>query len=1391
MTGACINDLGDCADDDPCTTDSCDPLTGACVNEDLGCTDDDPCTGNDACDTATGACGGEPVDCTDESVCTNDSCDPQTGQCINEDPGCTDDDPCTADDKCNPETGACAGVAIECADDDPCTTDTCDPETGACVNEDLGCTDDDACTAADSCDPATGLCAGQPVDCTDDDACTDDSCDPDTGDCVAEPVECSDDDPCTVEDKCQPGTGACLGQPNECEDDNSCTDDSCDPDTGACINHDPGCTDENPCTDDTCDPSTGDCIGVVTGCDDDNPCTTDSCDQFTGECVHFVDPCTDDDACTQVDQCNPETGECVGTPIECADDDLCTTDTCDPATGLCKSEDIGCTDDSLCTDGDTCDPATGDCLGQPIDCSDTDPCTTDSCDPSNGACLHEVPDCTDDNPCTKDDKCESETGACVGQIELCEDDNPCTQDACDPFTGACTNFDPGCDDGDACTTSDHCDENTGGCTGDLIDCADEDLCTTDSCDSASGQCSNVDPGCSDDDPCTTDDLCDSATGDCAGDPVDCTDDSACTADSCDPLTGDCINDDPGCSDDDLCTTDDTCDANTGACAGLPADCEDGQLCTEDSCDPSTGDCVNEDPGCSDGDKCTEGDTCDPNTGDCVGSDVDCDDSKECTADSCDPLTGACDNLPIPGCTEPCKAGEHTCDDGACVVGDPVCDGVDDCPDASDELDCPCPPGTIDACPGECAPQEDFGNGICDAEFNCPEWVEDGGDCDGACDLVINVVLGNSPENLSWDLLSGVTGAPLYSVKLGDYAPDATSDQIILNLKGGAYLLFITSGAGDGHHFTVVGGDGLTLVDLDVTAAPAIEEFEHLCDSCGGHECGDGTCLELTTLCNGFDDCADGSDEAGCTSITCDVDLVYYTGLTGGTANYTLLDAVQFPVAFAFAGSVPDDTVAIDTVALVDGDTFSLVLDQALAAGQGATMEVVGPTGAIFASLTLADSGPSTDISTFTIDCDAPPPCLEGQTTCTDLSCVDDALVCDGVDDCPSGSDEAGCPVYCDLDVYFDRGLTLDSSAALIFDLLADETVLEVFGADLEEDVLETTQEFVDGTLYRVVLTQSDADGLGALLTLTTPGGTVIFGDQLASFGPDEVSADFVLDCGAAPLSAMEPGPSDLIISELLQDPAPPIDDSIGEFVELYNPSFTTPYNLLGTALRDWDSDHHLIGEDLIVPPRKYVVLARGVGLVPADYVYSGFTLSNGSDEVVLEGGLGVIDEVWYDNGATFPDVTGASSQVDPMYLDPLSNDVGAYWCPSDTPITAENAGTPGTDNTPCPDTSVVYEQVQPIFLGACSPCHAGAGSGGHDIATDYQTGLTPSGICVGLTVAECTIELITDGYMPFGKGCSGDPLTDRGNPDCLSLAEQALIQAWIDQGFQGPPALPQ
>jgi len=193
------------------------------------------------------------------------------------------------------------------------------------------------------------------------------------------------------------------------------------------------------------------------------------------------------------------------------------------------------------------------------------------------------------------------------------------------------------------------------------------------------------------------------------------------------------------------------------------------------------------------------------------------------------------------------------------------------------------------------------------------------------------------------------------------------------------------------------------------------------------------------------------------------------------------------------------------------------------------------------------------------------------------------------------------------------------------------------------------------------------------------------------FDTNQNNVDFV---GARPITPgatndcpVSLNPGDLVINEIIQNPDA-VFDSNGEWFEIYN-NTADPIDLQGLVITDDGSDSHTIGSSVIVASEGYAVLGNNAdittnGGVSVDYEYSGVFLGNSDDEVVIVDGGTEVDRVNYDNGATFPDPTGASMALIGTFLD---NNQGVNWCESTTTYGAGDSGTPGAAND-CPTTKI-------------------------------------------------------------------------------------------------------
>ncbi|WP_405369881.1 T9SS type A sorting domain-containing protein [Nonlabens sp. Asnod2-A12] len=164
-------------------------------------------------------------------------------------------------------------------------------------------------------------------------------------------------------------------------------------------------------------------------------------------------------------------------------------------------------------------------------------------------------------------------------------------------------------------------------------------------------------------------------------------------------------------------------------------------------------------------------------------------------------------------------------------------------------------------------------------------------------------------------------------------------------------------------------------------------------------------------------------------------------------------------------------------------------------------------------------------------------------------------------------------------------------------------------------------------------------------------------------------------------------PGDLIITEIMQNPAS-VNDNLGEYFEVYNTTGAA-IDMLGYEIVDLTNanENFTVILSVIVPANGYAVfvasadpLANG-GITP-DYVYDGTSmfLGNSSDELSIQCGGTVIDEVSWDNGATFPDGIGMSMELSLNSYNSTDNDLGTNWGLAVTAYGDGDLGTPGAVN---------------------------------------------------------------------------------------------------------------
>jgi hypothetical protein len=169
----------------------------------------------------------------------------------------------------------------------------------------------------------------------------------------------------------------------------------------------------------------------------------------------------------------------------------------------------------------------------------------------------------------------------------------------------------------------------------------------------------------------------------------------------------------------------------------------------------------------------------------------------------------------------------------------------------------------------------------------------------------------------------------------------------------------------------------------------------------------------------------------------------------------------------------------------------------------------------------------------------------------------------------------------------------------------------------------------------------------------------------------------------------------LVINEFMANPGNAVQDSVGEYVELYNRG-TRSVNLLGFMVSDnsgtSENTPHTITASVLVPSGGYVVLGRSNntainGGIAVDYVYSPnsqitqFQFSNSAGDVFrLKAPNGVVvDSVGYTTAATSAAANTARELIN--YTFDNSNADGSNWGNSTANYETTNKGTPKAQNS--------------------------------------------------------------------------------------------------------------
>ncbi|MCK5460096.1 lamin tail domain-containing protein [Candidatus Parcubacteria bacterium] len=196
----------------------------------------------------------------------------------------------------------------------------------------------------------------------------------------------------------------------------------------------------------------------------------------------------------------------------------------------------------------------------------------------------------------------------------------------------------------------------------------------------------------------------------------------------------------------------------------------------------------------------------------------------------------------------------------------------------------------------------------------------------------------------------------------------------------------------------------------------------------------------------------------------------------------------------------------------------------------------------------------------------------------------------------------------------------------------------------------------------------------------------------------------------------QPQAGEVIINEIMPDPSV-VSDSNGEWFEVYN-NTDHQVNLINCIIKDDGSDLHTINLDLIIDSNDYAVLTKNStstenGGIISNYTYTGITLANEEDELILICNDTEIDRVEYNKDSGWVIKVGESMILSDFNFD---NNITANWCLSTSSYGDGDLGTPGITNDQCEYNPVCGDEI----LEENEKCDDGNNQNGDGCSSDCQ-----------------------------------------------------------------------